>query len=314
MISVGLILGGLVLLMLGADLLVRGAASLALRLGISPLVVGLTVVAFGTSSPELFVSIKASLAGQGAITLGTVIGSNICNIVLILGVACLIRPLQIHLQVLRFDLPCMLGATVLVMALLATGEITRFMGGGLLLLVIGYSAITIWMARREKKSPAELEYEDEVKCPLKSVPLMVVFVLVGAGLLVVGADLVLRGAVVVAKSWGVSEAVIGLTIVAVGGSLPELATSVVAAVKRNGDIAVGNVIGSNIFNLLSVLGAAALANPIPVVGISRIDTGVMLFVSVLIFPLMRSGFELKRWEGVLMLSIYVSYVIYLFVG
>jgi cation:H+ antiporter len=308
----GEILGGLILLMVGADLLVRGAAALALRVGISPLVVGLTVVAFGTSSPELVVGVQAALRGQGEMTLGTVIGSNICNIVLILGVSALIRPLRIHLQVLRFDLPCMLAATVLVSAFLATGHLGRGMGLVLVGLLVAYTVYTITLARREGAGIPEVEFEQAVAEKRYSVPLLVLFLILGVPLLVAGSDLVLRGAVKVAVGWGVSQAVIGLTLVAVGGSLPELATSVVAAVQRKGDIAVGNVVGSNIFNLLSVLGLAALAAPITVGGIQPSDVAVMLVVSFLLFPLMRSGLQLNRWEGGVMLAVYAGYVATLF--
>ena len=313
-IALAQIVGGLILLVVGADLLVRGAVSLALRVGISPLVVGLTVVAFGTSSPELVVGVQAALKGQGELTLGTVIGSNICNIVLILGVASLIRPLRIRLQVVRFDVPCMLAATVLVSGLLATGHLGRGMGAMLLALLVGYTVYTITLARREGAGPPEAELTEAVVEKRYSVPILAIFLIVGVPLLVVGADLILRGAVELATRWGVSQAVIGLTLVAVGGSLPELATSVVAAVQRKGDIAVGNVVGSNIFNLLSVLGLSALAAPIPVTGIRVSDVAVMLVVSFLLLPLMRTGLELKRWEGGLMLGIYAGYVVYLFAG
>jgi cation:H+ antiporter len=273
---------------------------------------GFTENLHATSSPELVVGVQAALRGQGEMTLGTVIGSNICNIVLILGVSALIRPLRIHLQVLRFDLPCMLAATVLVSAFLATGRLGRGMGLALVGLLAAYTVYTITLARREDAGMPEAAFEQAVAERHYAVPVLALFLILGVPLLVAGSDLVLRGAVKVAVGWGVSQAVIGLTLVAVGGSLPELATSVVAAAQRKGDIAVGNVIGSNIFNLLSVLGLAALAAPITVAGIQPADVAVMLVVSFLLFPLMRSRLQLNRWEGGVMLAVYAGYVATLF--
>jgi cation:H+ antiporter len=311
-IAVGWIAVGLALLLVGADLLVRGATSLALRMGITPLVVGLTVVAFGTSSPELVVSVKASLAGQGPITLGTVIGSNIANIALILGLASLIRPIEIHLQVLRVDLPIMIVVSFVVAGIMLTGELSRAAGAVLVAGVIAYSVVTIRMARNEARSKAEETLEESVPAEIHSVPVIALLCIAGPALLALGADWSLKGAIQLAEAWGVSEAVIGLTIIAVGGSLPELATSVVAAAQGKGDIAIGNVVGSNIFNLLCVLGAAAAARAIPIAGIGGVDVAMMLFVSVLIFPLMWTGGRLRRWEGALMLVLYGGYVVSLF--
>ncbi len=307
-----LIIGGFVILILGANLLVRGATALAIRAGITPLVVGLTVVAFGTSSPELVVSAKAAWTGQGEIALGTVIGSNICNIVLILGLASLIRPIEVHLQVLRFDLPVMILVTLLVSGMLFMDTLSRLHGAFLLAGIICYVVWTIYAARREPESPEAHEFADEAGNGPRQLWALLVFLIVGALMLAVGSEFILKGAIELASAWGVSQAVIGLSIVAAGGSLPELATSVVAAAKGKGDIAIGNIIGSNIFNLLSVLGTAALVRPIQITGIDYVDVTVMIFVTVLLFPLMRTGFVLKRWEGAVMLVIYVGYVVYLF--
>ena len=307
------ILVGFIVLVVGAELLVRGASALALRNGISPLVVGLTVVAFGTSSPELVVAVKASLSGQGEIALGTVIGSNICNIVLILGSAALVRPITIHLQVLRFDLPIMIGVTLIGAALFMLSTLTRLHGALLLAGILIYCMVTIALARREKDSEGIKHYDDEVEIAQKMrLPVTLTFIVAGPGLLILGSNWILKGAVVLAEAWGVTQAVIGLTVVAIGGSLPEHATSISAALKGKGDIAVGNVIGSNIFNILSVTGAAAVASPIPVTGISNVDLGVMLLVAFIVFPLMKSDRQLKRWEGILMLAIYAGYLLYLF--
>lgn len=306
--SFALVVAGLLLLCGGAEILVRGAAGMALRLGITPLVVGLTIVAFGTSSPELFVSTKASLVGQGSLALGTVVGSNICNILLILGVGCLIRPIKIHLQVLRVDLPIMVAASVLLAVMLWAGELTRLYGVGLIAGVILYTWFTIRLSKRDAgKKDAESFVTEQDKSEGPGLWLVILMV-AGAGLLVVGTDMILKGAVDLATRLGISEAVIGLTLIAVGGSLPELATTVSASIGGNGDIAVGNVVGSNIFNILCVLGVASTARAIPVSGIEVADVFVMLGVSVLMVPLMKSGFSLKRWEGVMMLLLYAIYV------
>jgi len=281
---------------------------MALRLGITPLVVGLTIVAFGTSSPELFVSTKASLLGQGSLALGTVVGSNICNILLILGVGCLIRPIKIHLQVLRVDLPIMVAASLLLAVMLWTGELTRVYGIGLIGAVLLYTGFTIRLSKRDagkKDAEAFVPEGDKSEGPALW---LVVLMVGGAILLVVGTDMILSGAVDLATRLGVSQAVIGLTLIAVGGSLPELATTVSASIGGNGDIAVGNIVGSNIFNILCVLGFASVAHPIPVSGIELADVLVMLGVSVMIVPLMKSGFSLKRWEGAVMLLLYAVYV------
>jgi cation:H+ antiporter len=305
------ILAGFVVLGAGAELLVRGASALALRMGVSALVVGLTVVAFGTSSPELFVGARASLAGQGDITLGSVVGSNICNILLILGIASLLQPMKIHLQVLKFDLPIMVGITAVACLLLwFVPVLNRPIGLVLLAAVVVYTVMTIALARRE--TAEKTDYDDALASPTGRLWLEIVFVVAGPILLALGADFILRGAVTLAGGWGISEAVIGLTIVAVAGSLPELATSMNAALKKKGDIAVGNVVGSNIFNLLCVLGVSSLVRPIPVTGIRDGDVGFMMLITLLLVPLMRTGSKLDRREGAVMLIIYIGYVVYLF--
>ena len=304
---------GLVLLMAGADLLVRGAVAFSLRVGITPLVVGLTVVAFGTSSPELAVGCQASLAGQGDITLGTVIGSNICNILLILGLACVIRPISIHLQVLRVDLPILLVITVGVSCLLTIGVLSRLTGVVLIMTLIGYAWVTIHIARKDLSVESSGVF-GELPSGSPGIPWIALFLVAGPVMLTVGSDWILRGATEAALAWGVDEVVIGLTLVAISGSLPELATSVTAAIKGKGDLAIGNVIGSNIFNLLCVLGFSAIAAPIPVQNITKVDVWTMIAVTVLLVPLMRSGFTLRRWEGALMLGLYAMYFGYLLLG
>lgn len=301
-----LIFAGIVLLYFGAEGLVRGSSNLALRMGIKPLVVGLTVVAFGTSAPELTVSLSASLQGAGVVAMGNVIGSNIFNIAVILALSAIINPLTIHINLLRRDIPIMIGITVVGFALVAFGAVPRAAGAGLLLMLGAYLFYTVWEARRETRAG---ELPDEApETPQNHWALDVVFLVVGLGLLVWGANLFVKGAINVARDQGVSEAVIGLTIVAAGTSLPELATSIVAAFKRQTDIAVGNVVGSNIFNLLCILGATALVKPIPTDGISLIDAGVMLFVSIILLPLAFTQKTVSRWEGALLFVIYGGYL------
>ena len=305
------ILVGLALLSIGAEGLVRGSAALALRLGITPLVVGLTVVAFGTSSPELVVSVKASLDGNGAIALGNVVGSNICNIALILGVAALIKPVRIEAQVIRREIPILIFASILLWAMLAGGELQRWMGLLLTVGLVAYIAFSYGGARAEKNEAVREEFAEALPAPeARRAWVDVLFVLVGLAMLLFGANLFVDGAVAVAERFGVSQAVIGLTIVAVGTSLPELATSIVAAFKGEGDIAVGNAVGSSIFNILCILGVAALIRPMATTGISMVDLAVMTACAVLVMPMMRSGFCLNRWEGIFLLAVYVGYLYY----
>ena len=308
------IAAGLALLYGGAEGLVRGSAGLALRLGLSPLVVGLTVVAFGTSSPELVVSLDAAVAGRGALALGNVIGSNISNYALILGVTALIRPLKAETQLIRVDIPLVIAASGVVGLFLLDGELGRIEGG---LLVIGLAAYLVFTLRKARQAPAPERAalaEDVPAPPTGSAWRDGLLAAGGLALLVAGARLLVSGAVVVAEALGMSQAVIGLTVVAVGTSLPELATSIVAALGGKGDLAVGNVVGSNLFNLLGILGLAALVRPLAGTGISVFDVGVMIGLAVLLLPLMRTGFALSRREGTLLLLAYAGYVAVLLLG
>lgn len=302
---------GLALLFLGAEGLVRGSAALALRVGISPLLIGLTVVAFGTSSPELVVSVEASLAGNGDISLGNVIGSNICNIALILGLAALIRPLRIEAQVIRREIPLLIGASLLLWLFLLDRELARWQGLLLFAGLIGYLFASYRDARQEQNKAVADEFAAGMPRAAQRAWLSVLFVVAGLALLLVGAHLFVEGAVSLANSLGISQAIIGLTIVALGTSLPELATSTVAAFKGEGDIAVGNVLGSNIFNILGILGVAALIYPLRGTGITNLDLGVMMLAAVLILPIMWRGFCVQRWEGLLLLVGYAGYMYYL---
>jgi cation:H+ antiporter len=301
------VLLALAILTVGADVLVRGASSLALRLGVSALAVGLTVVAFGTSAPELVVSLSAAFRGASDIAVGNVVGSNICNIALILGLAALIRPIVVEAKVFRFDAPLLIVVSVLLSGLLLTGGLTRLTGGAFFLGVGGYTAATLWFARREGRA---VQKEFAAGVPAAGAAIALDFGMVIAGLLglMLGGRLFVGAAVSLAETLGISQAVIGLTVVAVGTSLPELATSIVAAIRGQGDIAVGNIVGSNIFNILGILGATALVQPLPMGGIERVDLAVMLLLAVALLPILRTGFVVSRIEGGLLLASYIGYV------
>lgn len=291
------------LLFVGAELLVRGGAGLALRLGLTALVVGLTVVAYGTSSPELLVSVKSSMAGQAGIAVGNVIGSNIFNIAVILGIAAMIRPIGASSTVIRRDGPVMVGVTLLGMFVLRDSVIERW--EGLLLLVT--STIYTWWIIRHARGVVSAEGQEEGLARMglgKGIGL----ILVGLLILAFGSQLLVENAVVLARAWGVSEAVIGLTVIAAGTSMPELATSAVGAIRGQSDISLGNVVGSNIFNILFVLGLASVIHPIQAQGIRQSDQWFMLGVAVLLTPLMWTGKTIGRMEGLLLLSIYGGYL------
>ena len=310
--------GGLVLLLIGAELLVKGAARLAVSCGISPLAVGLTVVAFGTSSPELAVSVKACWAGQPDIALGNVVGSNIANVLLILGLSAAITPLAVRAQLVRFDVPVMIGLSVLVLVLGWNGTISRLEGFGL----IGGLALYVWLtlrqgrrAAREEAQEFEQAYDGRERVRgARAMAGLALMILVGLAMLTLGSQWLVNGAVSLARWMGVSELIIGLTVVAVGTSLPEVAASVVAAMRGERDIAVGNVVGSNIFNVLTVLGATACITPAGI-GVSPIalqfDIPVMIAVAAACLPIFFSGYCIARWEGFVFLGYYVAYTAYL---
>jgi cation:H+ antiporter len=310
-----MLLAGLVLLLGGAELLVRGSSRLAIGLGISPLVVGLTVVAFGTSSPELAVSVRAALAGGGAadIAVGNVVGSNIANVLLILGVSAVIAPLAVSRQLVRLDVPIMVGVSVLLLWMARDGGLGRLEGALLFSGVIAYTAFAIVQSRRETAAKGHAEpIPEELRG--RRLAADAVLVIVGLALLVLGARWLVDSAVTLATLLGVSELIIGLTVVAVGTSLPELATSALAAWRGERDIAVGNVVGSNTFNILSVLGASALVAPagIAVSAQARaFDLPVMLAAAVLCVPIFFTGLRIARPEGALFLLFYGAYVAYL---
>ena len=303
--------GGVLLLLAGAEALVRGASALALRFGISPLVVGLTVVAIGTSSPELVVSVQAALAGQGGVAIGNVVGSNIANLALIVGVAAVLAPMAVDPKLVRHDMPVMLGAMVALVVFLLDGTLARWEGGLLLCAAVIYTVNGIRTSRRETRL-AQAELAPEVRSALaeahEGFKRHVLFVVGGIALLVYGSELLLDGAIATATRLGISEAVVGLTLVALGTSLPELATTIVAAVRGHGEIALGNAVGSNIFNVFSVLGPAALVRPIQSLGVGADVLAIMVGTGVLTLVFLISGGATRRWEGAVLLSVYVGYI------
>jgi cation:H+ antiporter len=301
---------GLITLFIGAEGLIRGSSALALKIGITPLVVGLTVVAFGTSTPELVVSIKAAIIGNSSISLGNVIGSNIANIALIIGVAAVIKPLDVHANVIRREIPIMIGLSILLIVLLIDGELSLIDGIIFVVGIIAYTIVNIVMARQEKNAEVETEFKEGLKTKL-SVPVSVIFVVGGLGLMIFGANLFVTSSISIAKAVGVSDVIIGLTIVAVGTSLPELITSIFASYKNESDIAIGNVVGSNIFNILGILGITAIVMPLSSAGISYFDFGVMLFCALILLPLSKTGFKISRLEGAFLLAGYIAYIYYL---
>lgn len=301
---------GLASLFIGAEGLIRGSSALALKVGITPLVVGLTVVAFGTSTPELVVSIKAAIIGNSSISLGNVVGSNIANIALILGVAAVIRPLNIHASIIRREIPIMIGLSILLIVLLLDGVLSLIDGIIFVAGIISYTIINVAAARKEKNAEVAKEFKEGLKTKL-GVPLSVIFIAGGLGMMILGANLFVSASISVAKTIGVSDAVIGLTIVAIGTSLPELITSIVASYKNESDIAVGNVVGSNIFNILGILGITATLLPLSSGDINYVDFGVMLLTALILLPLSKTGFKISRFEGLFLVTGYFSYIYYL---
>jgi cation:H+ antiporter len=270
--------------------------------------VGLTVVAFGTSSPETVVSIQSALNGNSALALGNVIGSNISNVALILGLSALIRPLRVHARIIRREIPLMIFASIILCLLLWGGRLNRLEGLILVVSSIAYTALAYSSARKNRDKIVEEEYAEALPRPKGEAWANLAFILVGLILLIAGANLLVGGAITIAELFGVSQVVIGLTIIAVGTSLPELATSIAAASKGEGDIVIGNVIGSNVLNILFVLGMAALIAPMHTNDLRLIDLAVMVGSAAIVLPLMRRGFHLTRLEGAFLLAGYICYL------
>ncbi len=313
----GLVLG-LGLLVLGAEILVTGASRLAAALGLSPLVIGLTIVAYGTSAPELAVSVKASWAGEAGLAISNVVGSNICNVLLILGLSAVITPLVVAQQIIRLDVPIMIGVSLLLLLLGLDGNINRWEGLLLVAGAIGYTTFLFTQGGNEENEAVQEEYSNAYAVLEQlSLPRWILnlgLVIAGIVILVFGSNLMVDGAVKIAEALGVSSIIIGLTIVAVGTSLPELATSVMASVRGERDIAVGNVVGSNIFNILAVVGLSSLVSPQGLMidpSVLNFDLPVMLVVAVGCLPIFFTGNIISRWEGMVFLGYYGAYVVYL---
>jgi cation:H+ antiporter len=315
---VGWLVLGLALLSFGADWLVRGASDLALRARVSPLVVGLTVVAFGTSAPELIVSLKANLDPhtQADIAVGNVVGSNICNIALLLGLAALIRPFTVHSQIVKRELPVLLVVTAAFVAMMYDGELKRWEGVLLFAGIIVYVIHSIRVARAVPDDPASIEVPEEAvkhatKHGVAAVLAAIGWLLLGLGGLIFGADRLVESGVVIARLLHVPELVIGLTMVAIGTSLPELATTIAATRKGESDLIAGNLIGSNLFNILAVMGLASAVKAIDVRGLGTIDVVVMCAFTVLLIPFLVTGHRINRTEGGILLGGYLVYCAWL---
>lgn len=308
---------GLVLLVAGAEFFVKGASQLAILMGISPLVIGLTIVAYGTSAPELAVTVQSALNGEGHLALGNVIGSNIANILLILGLAAAVTPIVVSQQLIRLDVPLMVGTSVLALLFCWDGVLTFWEGVTLLAGSILYTIFLIYQSRRENAA-VKAEYAQEYGQLPAATPYRWLYlggyILGGMALLVFGSQLLVDSATKLALLWGVSELVIGLTVVAVGTSLPELATSVVASYRGERDIAVGNVVGSNLFNLLMVMGAAGVVSSgrgivVPAEAL-ELSLPIMLGVALACLPIFVDG-RVPRWVGLMFVGYYITYTIYL---
>lgn len=340
LLDLGRIVLGLVLLVAGGELLVRGAAGLAARIGMSPLVVGLTVVAFATSAPELAVTLGAVLHGEPGLAVGNVVGSNIANVLLILGASALILPLVVKLQLVRVDIPFMVAFSVLFFLLAGDGGLSRVDGLVLFVLLVLYISVAIILSKREgraddlngpgaaiatrsagrvgqtvgQNADTMTEAVQEVRVNDGSIGRDLLSLLLGVALLVVGANVLVRGATGIATAFGVSELIVGLTVVAVGTSLPELATSIVAVRRGQRDLAVGNVVGSNIFNIGAVAGLAGIISPtgLPVPGSAlALDIPLMIAAAAVLLPLAFTGKVIARWEGTLLIGLYLTYLIYI---
>lgn len=318
-VSILVLVVGVVCLVFGAEWLVKGASSIATRFGVAPIVIGLTVVAFGTSAPELAVSISGAVSGNADVALGNVVGSNTFNILLILGISAAVSGLSINQRLLKTDIPILVVVSVVVYLLTLNDVIGRLEG---LLLFAGVLAYVGWLLRGSKKDSNPMvdeEYDSAVVAIEQSVVARPVafqlgLVILGLALLIIGSQMMVGAATDIASALGVSELVIGLTVVAGGTSLPELATSVMAAIRGQRDIAVGNVVGSNLFNLLCVLGASAAVSSSGIAvnrEVIRLDFPVMLAATIILVPICWNGFMIKRWEGVILVASYVAYVAYL---
>ena len=314
LIIVVLLIAGFLVLGLGAELLVRGSSTLALKLGIKPLIIGLTVVAFGTSAPELAVSIESTLAGRSSIALGNVIGSNIANIGLILGFMAIITPINIELQLVKKQIPLVIAGSIFLWLLLFDRQIDFFDGLFLFAGLIGFLLFNYQQARQDQAACELIESNPIIGIPRKPTWYYVAMLTIGAILLVYGSSLFVESAVSLARLLGISEAVIGLSIIAIGTSIPELATSMVAAYNKEPGLAVGNVVGSNLFNILGILGVTGLIADISGSEFDLVDLGVMLSYAVILLPFAWTNLRISRTEGTILLAGYLAYMVYLYLS
>lgn len=299
-----LLILSLVILYFGAEWLVSGGASIAVRLGISPLIIGLTIVSIGTSAPELVVSAKAAMMGQSALSIGNVLGSNLFNVCVILGISAIIYPLYVKRQLLKLDVPVMILTSLLFLLLFLDGAISRIEA---ILFIVAFLVYMVYLFAASRKHAGTDNEEDKIKT-YKHWLIDVLLITLGFVALIYGSNLLVDNAVIIAQKLGMSEALIGLTIVAAGTSMPELATSVVAAMKKRSDIAIGNVVGSNIFNILFILGVAGLINPIHTLDINIMDSLFVVGVSLLLWILMKFSSRINRWQGLFLLLVYGGYL------
>ncbi|AOY78691.1 calcium/sodium antiporter [Moorena producens JHB] len=320
-ITLILFIAGFVLLVVGAEILVKGASQLALVAGVSPLVIGLTIVAYCTSAPELAVALQSSYDGQADIALGNIVGSNIANILLILGISATMLPLVVSRQLVRLDVPLMIGISFLLLFMSLDGQLGRVDGSILLAGAIAYTLFTIIQSRKENQEIRDQDTPQtkyrQSRTSLKKIVTQLGLIVFGLGMLVLGSRWLINGAIALAKMFGWSELIIGLTIIAVGTSLPEIATSIIASIRGERDLAVGNAIGSNIFNILLVLGMCSLIVPDGVqvsTPALNFDIPVMIAVAVACLPIFFTGYQISRWEGFLFLSYYGAYTLYLFLN
>ena len=296
---------GLVVLVVGAELMIRGAVDLAVRARLSPMVIGLTVVSIGTSLPELLVSLIAAMKGSSEIAVGNVIGSNIANVSLVLGACIMIFPIVVERDAYRIHWPVMMISSLLFVGLLWDNVIMRWEGALLAVLLVGYVWWLVWSSRR-----ASTRMESAPATSTKPLWRSIVFLIVGIAGLAQGADWFVEGAVRIAEKLGVSQQLIGVTVVALGTSLPELVTSLMAALRKQSDISIGNLIGSNVFNLLGIIGVSAMVLPIRVDHTTFfLDIGAMIVIGLLLYPMMRIGRNLGRWQGLILFASYVGYVV-----
>lgn len=312
MLAYFLLVVGLAILVIGGDILVRGAVSIAERFNISHLIIGLTIVSLGTSAPELFISVQAALAGAGGLAIGNVVGSNIANVLLVLGLPALIAAQGVKEEGIIRNILVMLGITIVFMGMLASGNMGFLYGLILLVLLTLFLWDQYQSAIKSKEIP---DYHDEIGEGPSSAWLAALFLLIGIILLPLGAQLTVDNAHTIALNWGLSDEVIGLTVVAIGTSLPELAASMMAVIRGNSNLAIGNVVGSNIFNIAAIMGITLIISPVPVgENIIHVDMWVMLAVALLLGAIAYFMNAITRWMGLVMLALYTSYIAMAFIG